>query len=451
MKNLLINLLLVGLTLVFVQPNAIREDYSSAMVALLSGKDQEASKAEMTPSPNTVEGDMELSAEQKDVYHAMKNATAENMDRVWLEAKTAFKTWPGKTLVYRFDASLDEVMKQLFLDAVEIYKEHTVVKFEEALDDYSGTTVPMVILAKENGCSSTVGYIGSEGRMNLKSGKCNLGVVVHEIGHALGRFHEHTRSDRDDYVTINEANILGNHISNFQKVYTPLHSPYDLQSIMHYAHNFFATAPGLSTIVPHEKAMIRTMGLQYHMSRLDMYTVNAIYGLDAACPDDLWDKCTRGGVPNKHCTCNCLPEFEGAYCELVVAQTECSGHYQLEGPGLISSPGYPKLYPYNSRCNYIIECATDEVVQLNFPKFYIENEGCGYDRMNIMTGDLILANYPDKYCGDQLQGKQLVSKTNVALMRFWSDDVNNYDGYQIAYACIPPPDVTVPPPDVISK
>ena len=41
----------------------------------------------------------------------------------------------------------------------------------------------------------------------------------------------------------------------------------------------------------------------------------------ALCPADLWDKCQRGGVPNKHCSCDCLPEFEGPYCEIVVIQT----------------------------------------------------------------------------------------------------------------------------------
>ncbi|XP_071802620.1 uncharacterized protein [Asterias amurensis] len=108
MKNLLINLLLVGHALAGFNnsESGVREDYSSAIVALLSGKDEESSIAEMTPSPGCVEGDILLTAEQKDVYYAMRDVTAENRDQVRLMAIEAFAPWPNKHLVYRFDASL---------------------------------------------------------------------------------------------------------------------------------------------------------------------------------------------------------------------------------------------------------------------------------------------------------------------------------------------------------
>ena len=34
-----------------------------------------------------------------------------------------------------------------------------------------------------------------------------MGVVIHEIFHALGREHEQSRPDRDLHVEVNEANI----------------------------------------------------------------------------------------------------------------------------------------------------------------------------------------------------------------------------------------------------
>ncbi|KAH9512224.1 Dorsal-ventral patterning tolloid-like protein 1 [Bulinus truncatus] len=98
---------------------------------------------------------------------------------------------------------------------------------------------------KPCGCCSHVGMTGKvKQEISIAKNCYTSGIVMHELGHAIGFWHEHSRPDRDEYVDILLDNVKDLHKSNFNvKNYSEVDSlgePYDFGSIMHYNTHQFA-------------------------------------------------------------------------------------------------------------------------------------------------------------------------------------------------------------------
>ncbi|XP_066962669.1 zinc metalloproteinase nas-10-like [Macrobrachium rosenbergii] len=83
----------------------------------------------------------------------------------------------------------------------------TCPNFEEVSPFYSGPHLEFQI--NDVNCSSYVGMTSSGQPIYItKVCQSNMGSLLVELGHAIGLWHEETRSDRDTYVHINTGNVL---------------------------------------------------------------------------------------------------------------------------------------------------------------------------------------------------------------------------------------------------
>jgi len=99
-------------------------------------------------------------------------------------------------------------------------------------------------LGKQTNTSTKI-YLGWCRQMRHK------GNIIHEILHALGFWHEHSRPDRDNFIKIEWDNIIEGAERNLVKAeeVNSLGSPYDYSSIMHYAGDAYAITKTIPTIL----------------------------------------------------------------------------------------------------------------------------------------------------------------------------------------------------------
>ncbi|XP_018551653.1 LOW QUALITY PROTEIN: low choriolytic enzyme-like [Lates calcarifer] len=166
----------------------------------------------------------------------------------------------------------DDSERSLILTSMKDFETKTCIRFIPRWSQ-----VAYLNIEPRFGCASLLGYVGDKQGLSLQRFGCvQKGIIQHELLHALGFYHEHTRSDRDQYVKINWENIHEYFAYNFDKKDTDnLNTPYDYSSVMHYGKTAFGIN-GLETItpIPDPSAPI---GQRNGLSDIDILRINRLY------------------------------------------------------------------------------------------------------------------------------------------------------------------------------
>ncbi|GIX93091.1 hypothetical protein CDAR_57751 [Caerostris darwini] len=158
--------------------------------------------------------------------------------------------WPQYQGFVRVPYVIDQNSRHLqrvVLEGMEIYHKQTPIKFVPRRNERD-----YVRIFSGNGCWSMIGRNGGRQDLSLGQGCAYVGLVVHELGHAIGLFHEHQRSDRDKYINVYLQNVIPNQRHNFgltNRNNELIYTNYDYDSIMHYGSYAFSRNPrGLRTM-----------------------------------------------------------------------------------------------------------------------------------------------------------------------------------------------------------
>ncbi|MHA7581687.1 M12 family metallopeptidase [Paenibacillus vandeheii] len=184
------------------------------------------------------------------------------------------RLWPRGQVYYAFDLTVNAQNRTDILQAMKLISNACKgVSFTERTSERNYISFIM-----GTGCSSAVGMQGGMQRITLASKWYVVGNIIHEIGHSLGLLHEHTKPNRDDYVTFHKDNLIPSAIHNFDIVNHPdlfKSMDYDYGSIMHYSRSAFAKIPGTDTLTPTKAGA--TIGQRNALSALDIAGINALY------------------------------------------------------------------------------------------------------------------------------------------------------------------------------
>lgn len=217
------------------------------------------------------EGDILLGRSEELEPYSGDGGAKQSLDRQAGAVSIQSYRWTGGVIPYTVDPSLPN---QARITAAVSHWNTNLAGFVKLIPRTTEPYYLSFLPASPSTCSSYLGMVRMASQPVNIGEYCSTGNVIHEIGHAIGLYHEHTRSDRDGFVRIVTQNLDTSASFNFEKQPTANFGSYDYNSIMHYGAYAFSTN-GRATIetIPAGIAIGQRNGL----STGDIAGVKAMY------------------------------------------------------------------------------------------------------------------------------------------------------------------------------
>jgi hypothetical protein len=232
-----------------------------------------------------------LCAEKTDPYAPYDNGVPEGykliegdiiVPIVSVTGTFATNWWPNGIVPYEFNSNVSQENQNRMLEAMSEWMAVANVHFQPR-----NGAASYLHIQNSTVNSSWVGKQGGGQVVNIHDWGWKF-IIAHELGHALGFWHEQSRPDRDSYVIIEWDRIPDDQEHNFERHGEAcVYGTYDFDSVMHYGQCAFSSCQNCDadpdncrTITlrpPWYPTMQTFIGQRDHLSSLDKITMSVMY------------------------------------------------------------------------------------------------------------------------------------------------------------------------------